>query len=418
MATFNLPELGEGLEEGEIVSWKVKEGGSVEADQTMVEVMTDKATVEVPAPASGKVTKLHYKEGDSAVVGQALIEIEESGSASSSKPKKAEESKVDAQATENVQSQKREASTGQTVASAAPVTSTDSKILASPAVRKMARNMGVDLTLVDGSGDRGRVLRTDLETVSSGSAPSQAARKASSQMEERQPYIGIRRKIGDALSKSMFTAVHFTHHDEADWSKIMELRQQYNEWSKKKGDGTKLTFLPFYIKAAIPALKKFPIMNSMLDEKTNEVVIKHYYDFGISVQTDNGLMVAVVRDCENKDVWQLANEIKEVVERARTGKASRDELTGSSITITNVGSIGGLHSTPVINFPETAILGMFEIKKRPVVVEIDGEDQLEIKPMMYMNVTCDHRIIDGAIAAQFLKELIANIEDPARMAFF
>ena len=303
-----------------------------------------------------------------------------------------------------------------TMASSASRTATrgTAKVLAAPSVRKMAREMGVNLSQVQGSGERGRVLRSDLQSTASGSA----LRIHTIAREERIPFVGIRRKIAESLSKSMHTAVHFTHHDEADFGEIMKLKKEANAFAEKQEMNVHVTFLPFFIKAAIAGIKKFPILNSTLDEKTNEIVIKHDYHFGISVQTDAGLMVAVVRDCDHKDIFELAKEIREVVDRARTGKASLQDLTGSTITITNVGSLGGLHATPVINYPEVAILGMYQIKKRPVVRTIDGEDKIVACPMMYVNITCDHRIVDGAIAARFMTMLCDYIENPAKLAFY
>lgn len=416
MTTFNLPELGEGLEEGEIVSWRVTEGGEIKADQTLVEVMTDKATIEVPSPTSGKVLKLYYKVGELAKVGAPLIDIQVAGEAAVAKPSEAPVKEV-------VQEVKREATSGHYVPASTSSSSAAEKVLASPAVRKMARSQGIDLSQISGSGDRGRVLRTDLDQVGASGAAAPATSFGASKIqslsrEERIPYVGVRRKIGEQLSRSMYTAVHFTHHDEADFYEIMRMKNEANEFAKKNGMNTKVTFLPFFIKAAIWSLKKHPILNASLDEKTNEIVIKNDYHFGISVQTPDGLMVAVVRDCDRKNIFEIASDIQAVVDRARTKKASTQDLTGSTITITNVGSIGGLHATPVINFPEVAILGMYEIKKRPVVKEINGEDQIVIRPMMYVNITCDHRIVDGAIAAEFLKSLVNNLENPARMAFW
>lgn len=422
VATFNLPELGEGLEEGEIVEWKVKEGDAISADQTMVEVMTDKASIEVPAPAAGKVTKLYYKVGDIAQVGSALIDIEASGEAAAAKSEQKEEL-VQAQSTAQVgiqETSKKEATTG-AVMSAVPAIDRSSfeKVLASPAVRKMAREMGVDLTQVQGTGDRGRVLRIDLEnpSVSSSGVP-RLTGLPSVGREERIPFVGVRRKIAESLSKSAYTAVHFTHHDEADFSEILRLKDEANAYAQKNSIDAKVTFLPFIMKAAIAGLKKYPILNSYLDTNTNEVVIRHEYHFGISTQTDQGLMVAVVRDVDRKTIFELAKEISEVVSRARSGKATREDLTGSTITVTSVGNIGGLHATPVINFPEVAIIGMYQIKKRPIVQEIDGEDHIAIAPMAYMNITCDHRIVDGAIAAAFMRDLCQNLEDPARLMMF
>ena len=414
MFTFKLPELGEGLSEGEIVTWKVKEGDSIKQDQTLVEVMTDKATVEVPSPRSGVVKKLYYKAGDLAKVHSPICDIEESGSAAkSAEPAKSVEP-VRAVAAEPASTMKP------VIASVVPSKSSNAgaeRVLASPAVRRMAREKNIDLAQVNGSGDRGRVLRADLEVTTTTTTTTVTTFKAQTpQREERVPFIGMRRKIADRLSESAFTAVHFTHFDECDFTEIMKLRDDANRDAEKNGL-TRLTYLPFFIKASIAALKKFPILNSSLDTQTNEVVIKHYYNYGISVQTDNGLMVAVVRDCDQKNIFELAREIKEVVDRARSGKASMQDLTGSTITITNVGNIGGLYATPIINHPETVILGMYQIKKRPVVKEVNGQDLIVSRPMMYTNITCDHRIIDGALAAGYLRTFCEYIENPAKIAF-
>lgn len=425
MGVFKLPELGEGLSEGEVVAWRIKEGDAVKADQTMVEVMTDKATVEVPAPKSGVVRKLYYKPGQMAKVGAPLIEIEEAGAQAESKESQVSTStRVESEARDLGDRQPSktaapEAASGRSSISSAEIVSGATRILASPAVRRLAREMNLDLTQVQGSGERGRVLKTDLqvrpETALVAPGPSKLSGPAG--LEERIPFIGIRRKIADRLSESKFTAVHFTHFDEVDFSEIMKLRDEMNERAQKEGLGVKLTYLPFFIKGAIAAMKKYPILNSSLDTVKNEIVIKHYYHFGISVQTDNGLMVGVVRDCDQKDLYQLAREIKEVADRCRTGKASVQDLTGSTITITNPGNIGGLYATPVINFPESVILGMYQIKKRPVVKEINGQDLIVSRPMMYTNITCDHRIVDGAIAAGYLRTFCEYMENPARMAF-
>lgn len=434
MSTFKLPELGEGLSEGEVVAWRVKEGDTIKADQTMVEVMTDKATVEVPAPRTGIVKKLYYKVGQMAKVHAPLIDIEETGgasvSATASAPTSGPTTSAPA-ATASVSASAKPA--GGSASTASPQQASAirgqeglSRVLASPAVRKMAREMNIDLASVQGSGDRGRVLRDDLLTVPakvSTSGTSLAPRSASmvsvntNNLEERIPFVGIRRKIAERLSQSMSTAVHFNHFEELDFTEIIKLREEYNKFAERSGLGVKLTYLPFFIKGSLAALKKYPILNSSLDEERGEIVIKHYYHYGISVQTDNGLMVAVIRDCDKKDIFQIAKEIKEVADRARTGKASVHDLTGSTITITNPGNIGGLYSTPVINYPESVILGMYQIKKRPIVKEINGEDVIVARPMMYTNITCDHRVVDGAIAAGYLRLFCEYMENPARMAF-
>ncbi len=427
MATFKLPELGEGLSEGEVVSWRVKEGDTIKADQPMVEVMTDKATVEVPAPRSGLVKKLYYQPGQLAKVGGPLIDIEEVGEAATASSEPAAERKAQSQGTVEAPAPKavQPAATRSTSADNHRISAkespraSDARVLASPAVRRMAREMNIDLATIRGTGEHGRILRADLaKTPSQTSAVvTQRSTMMTGAYEERIPFIGIRRKIADHLTHSKFTAVHFTHFDEVDFTEIIKLREEMNTYADRANLGIRLSFLPFFIKGSIAALKRFPILNSSLDTERNEVVIKHYYHFGISVQTDNGLMVGVVRDCDQKDLFTIAREIKEVADRCRSGKASLQDLTGSTITITNPGNIGGLYATPVINFPEAVILGMFQIKKRPIVKEVNGEDIIVSRPMMYTNITCDHRIVDGAIAAGYLKTFCEYMENPARMAF-
>jgi pyruvate dehydrogenase E2 component (dihydrolipoamide acetyltransferase) len=421
MSVYNLPELGEGLEEGEIVGWSVNVGDNIQADQTMVEVMTDKATVQVPSPAAGVVKKLYYSVGDMATVGGPLIEIEESSGASVAKPQAQVPAETPSQASV---AQAAPAAVPPAVSAMGAPTNGSSTKLASPAVRKMARELNVDLGMLQGSGERGRILKSDLASVSSAAAatpartPTQAPASSTGVLEERIPFVGIRRKIADRLSQSKFTAVHFNHFEEMDMTEVMNIRKEANAFSQKAGLGVKITYLPFFIKASIAAMKKYPILNSSLDEEKGEVVIKHYYHFGISVQTDSGLMVAVIRDCDKKNIFELAEEIKETADRARAGKATREELTGSTITITNPGSIGGIFANPVINYPETVILGMFGIKKRPIVKEVNGQEMIVARPMMYTNITCDHRVVDGAIAAGYLRLFCEYMESPAKIAFF
>lgn len=471
---FKLPDIGEGIQEGEIVRWIKNEGDAVNEDEPIVEVMTDKATVELTSPRKGTIKKQHFAEGDMAKVGQVIVEIEESGvtsgptaaateasghkeaeSASSAKsatksdakPAKKEEPKEEktlfelpkemAAATKSIQrrtpgaptqpqipqtSQNASASAQSAVSSAS-----GAKATAAPAVRRFAREKGIDLNQVRATGQNGRVTREDIDAFVVGgargpahggheqAAPSGGARfsyadvKYSSDpsREERVPLRGLRRTISKAMERSKFTATHFTYVAEVDCDRLVAVRDQAKSIADDRG--VKLSFLPFIVKAAVAALKKHPDVNVAFDENTSEIVKKKYWHIGIATATDSGLIVPVVKDADRKSILDIAKEIADLSERTRAGKAKLEELTGSTFTVTSLGKMGGLLATPILNYPEVAIMGVHEMKQVPVVK--DGA--LAIGWRMNLSFSFDHRIVDGYNGALFANTLVKYLEEPS-----
>ncbi|MFA5944405.1 MAG: dihydrolipoamide acetyltransferase family protein [Candidatus Thermoplasmatota archaeon] len=460
---FKLPDIGEGIQEGEIVRWIKKEGDQVKEDEPIVEVMTDKATVELTSPRKGKLVRCHFQEGDVAKVGDVILEIDEGaiGSSSPSAPEPAKaappkDAKPAAPAKEVKEEKtlfdlpKEMAATTKNIVrntpgvgrapaqpASAPAASTSAptaaassagKATAAPAVRRYAREKGVDLASVPATGPHGRVMREDVDRVLSGGATRPAAmpQEASAPMpaggarfsytdvkystdasrEERIPLRGLRRTISKAMERSKFTATHFTYVAEVDCDKLVALRES----AKKVADerGVKLSYLPFMVKAAVAALKRHPDVNVAFDETTAEVVKKRYYHIGIATATDAGLIVPVVKDADKKGVLDIAREINDLSERTKAGKAKIDELTGSTFSITSLGKLGGIMATPILNYPEVAIMGVHEMKQVPVVK--DG--QLAIGWRMNLSFSFDHRIVDGYNGAMFANTLLSYLEDP------
>ncbi len=414
---FKLPDIGEGVHEGEISKWLVEPGQSVTEDQPMVEVMTDKVTVEITSPVNGVVEELLYKEGDVVKVGSIIIRIDDSAT-SGAKPASNEAAATNGSAAaKEVHSEAPPVSSRPVATAPLPSAGGRHRTLAAPAVRKLARTMGIDLALVSGSGPGGRVRKQDLMAFSSGggmAAPQQArptfqrSSIIAGQGEERIPFRGMRRKIGEHLVKSKQTAPHFTYVEEADMSEIVKFRNDLQPMAEAMG--LKLTFLPFIIKAVIEGLKKFPKLNSSLDEATQEIVLKQYYNIGVAVATDEGLIVPVVKHADQRSVLDLAVEIVELSDKARQGKLALTDLQGGTFTLTSIGSIGGIFSAPIVNYPEVGIMGIQKIEKRPVV----RNDEIVIREMTYLSISCDHRVVDGAEAALFMKEVIDWLEHPAR----
>ena len=412
-------DIGEGIHEGEILKWHVKPGDTVKPEQIVVEVMTEKVNVEITAPVGGTVKSLGKNEGDIIKVGETLISIDESGVKSFSKATEKKETKVTppvekddslftaSQPFQYVQPKKQ-----------AQKAIINDKPLASPAVRRKAREMGIDLKTVQGTGPAGRISYEDLSGISSRSiTQSQQPRTATSIKpfipggEERVPLRGLRRAISQSMRKSKDHAAHYTYADEVDMSALDQLRSQTKTLAEQRG--VKLTYLPFVIKAVVGAIKKYPLLNSSLDEEKQEVVIKKYFNIGIAVATEDGLIVPVVKNADQKDIWQLAAEIQDLSNRARQGKLKLEDMQGGTFTITSVGNIGGIHATPVINYPEVAILGLMRSKLRPVVVENNGKNEVVIRPMMNVCLSLDHRVVDGAVGAYFTNELIKYLQNPA-----
>lgn len=429
MATeFRFPDVGEGITEGELLKWLVREGEPVKQDQPVAEVETDKAVVELPSPVSGIVLKLNAKAGERIKVGQVLLVIGEKGesipnapTATTSQRKEmvypretTEQPKVIIE-TKKTEEKKRVEITETT----APIIAEAAKrgtVIAMPHTRKLARMIGVDISLVPGSGPGGRISDEDVKRFKERKeAPSVsfAATKAGGTtidakhgMEERIPFRGIRKAIAENVARSFRTTVPVTVMEEVDVSELVELREKEKE--KMKQHGIHLTFLPFVIKACLIALEKFPYFNASLDDEKNEIVLKHYYHIGIAVDTEEGLMVPVIRNADEKTITQLAIEIQELAKASRERKIALDDLKGSSFSITNYGSVGGRFGTPIINYPNVAVLGMGRIVDRPVV----RDGRIDIRKMFPLSLTFDHRIVDGAQASQFLDEIMKHLEDP------
>ncbi len=400
---FKLPDIGEGVAEGEILKWFVKEGDSVMEDQPLVEVMTDKVNVQIPSPRTGRVSRVMAKEGENVKVGQTLLVIQLEGEKAGGPPPHQPEA------------QPQHAPVRQAM-QAQPMTEAGSpRVLATPATRRLARELNVDLSGVRGSGSQGRVTDEDVRAASQKpSAQTVQLRTTAPQStaggrEEVVPLRGIRRTIAERMVKSVHTAAHVTHVDEADMTDLVMLREMQKGTAEKRG--VKLTFLPFLIKAIVPALKEFPYMNSSLDDTSGSIILKKYYNIGIAVDTEQGLVVSVVKDADRKDVFELAVDIENLAEKARNGTLSLDEVHGSTMTITNVGAIGGLFATPIINLPEVAILGLHKIAKRPVV----KEGRVEVRDMAYLSLSFDHRVVDGAYAARFATRIIQGLQNPKKL---
>jgi pyruvate dehydrogenase E2 component (dihydrolipoamide acetyltransferase) len=398
---FRLPDIGEGVVEGEILKWMAGEGDSIKEDQPLVEVMTDKVNVQIPAPRSGRVVQILVKEGDVAKVGQTIMVIDDGnhgGPPANPAP--------------------IPPPTPQTPMSPPPQATPPSQgVLATPATRKLARELGVDISGVQGSGPQGRITDQDVRRSASRSWPGPAtvavqapASPAGARgKEELVPLRGVRKTISERMLKSLLTTAQVTHVDEADMTELVLLRDAFKGSAEKRG--VHLTYIPFIIKALVPALKEFPYINSSLDEQAANIILKKYYNIGMATDTEQGLVVPVVRDVDKKDIFELAAEIEKLAEKARRGQLTLDEVHGSTFTITNVGAIGGLFATPIVNVPEVAILGLHKIAKRPVV----RDGKIEVRDTTYLSLSFDHRVVDGAYAARFTSHVIEIIQDTKKL---
>ncbi len=423
---FKLPDIGEGVAEGEIVKWLLKAGDGVKEHQAVVEVMTDKATVEIPAPAAGKLLELRANAGDVVPVGSVIFVLETAGGAVAAPA-----------ATTHAAPAAHAAPALVAAAAAAPAAkrASDEKVLAVPSARRVARELGIDLNDVAGSGRHGVVRRADVETFAksrSTAAPAPAAKPAAAapaaaakpaaapvtfapqERETRIPFRGVRRKISEAMVRSKFTAPHFTVVEEVDVTELVRLRETAKVMGQESG--IKVTFMPFIMKACALGLAKYPMLNGHLDEATQEIVRCGYVNLGIAMDTDNGLIVPVIKEVQSKGILQLAAELNELAERTRAGKVKPDELKGSTFSITNAGNIGGILATPIINFPDIAIMGVHRIVKRPGVVETPQGDKIEVRQYMNFSASVDHRLADGADGARFLVHVKRLLENPGLLA--
>jgi len=498
---FKLPDVGEGVAEGTLENWLVEVGDVVTEDTPLAEVETDKALVEVPAPVDGTITELPWGPGDVIPVGETFVVFEVEGE---------EEPDVEAEPASEPGSE-----TGGEVGdgTADQVEAGSGRVFAAPSTRRLARELGVDLSAIDGTGPGGRITDADVraaaesepaepepasegagteaqaegETEANTGTPAEqmdaepapppdveaadrertlaapvtrriareegvdldevppveqrdgeafvtpeavreyaeaqrAAQEADTEAlakyeepepadrERREPYTGVRRSIGRHMEKSKYTAPHVTHHDEADVTELVETREQLTEAAEERG--IQLTYMPFVMKAATAALQEFPYVNASLDEENDEIVKKQYYNVGVATATDSGLMVPVVRDVDEKALLQVASETNELVTKARERSIAHEEMEGGTFTITNVGGIGGEYATPIINYPEVAILALGRIKKKPRVVQRDGDETIEPRHVLTLSLSFDHRVIDGAIGARFTNEIKRYLEKP------
>ena len=421
---FKLPDVGEGTAEAEIAAWHVKVGDVVKEDQHLVDIMTDKAVVEIPAPVSGKITALHGEAGEMRPVGSVLIEIEVDG-AGNAKPGAAKPAPepvaapVVAKAPEPKPEPKPAAVAPAPVArEAAPPAFTTraagDKPLAPPAVRKRAWDLGIDLQFVPGTGPAGRIGHDDLDAfIASGGKNAKAgtapARDRKREGIEEVKVIGLRRKIAEKMQEAKRRIPHFSYIEEVDVTALEELRAHLN--ATKKADRPKLTILPFLIKAMTKALPDYPQINARYDDDAGVVHRHAGVQMGIATQTPTGLVVPVIAHAEALDLWGAAGEIARLAAAARDGKATRDELAGSTITITSLGAMGGLASTPVINRPEVAIVGVNKMIERPVV----RDGQIVIRKIMNLSASFDHRVVDGWDAAAFIQRIRGLLEQPATL---
>ena len=416
---IKMPDIGEGIAEVELSQWHVKVGDMVVEDQVLADVMTDKAMVDIPSPVNGKVIALGGQPGEVMAVGSVLISIEVEGAGN------VKESTAPTAVIKEapMAAPKVEAVVESTPAAAAPrpaaacqgpmvAREADERPLASPAVRKHALDLGIQLRLVRGSGPAGRILHEDLEAyLAQGQSNASTATAVYDQRNDEQqiPVIGMRRKIAQRMQDATQRAAHFSYVEEIDVTAVEELRAHLNE--KHGATRGKLTLLPFLVRALVVALRDFPQINARYDDEAQVITRLGAVHVGVATQADIGLMVPVVRHAEARSLWDNAAEISRLATAARTGKASRDELSGSTITLTSLGALGGIVSTPVLNLPEVAIVGVNKIVERPMVIK----GQIVIRKMMNLSSSFDHRVVDGMDAAQFIQAVRGLLEQPATL---
>jgi pyruvate dehydrogenase E2 component (dihydrolipoamide acetyltransferase) len=451
---FRLPDIGEGIHEGEIVKWFVNVGDTIEEDDILFEVQNDKSVVEMPSPVTGKILEILVEEGSVAVVGDVLVRIDAEGAEDiqfkgSHGGQEGNVQQVEEKTEELVQASTAESSqkidkapvkeeqpeVGNTGAGSQPQVQTEAdptaRVIAMPSVRKFARDQNVDIKQVSGSGNNGRVLKEDVEAFLNGDqqtaaqAPTEEAKtetpaageqqeapKAAAPVPEgefpetREKMSGIRKAIAKAMVHSKHTAPHVTLMDEVDVTELVAHRKKFKDIAAEKE--IKLTYLPYVVKALVSTLREFPALNTSFDDETSEVIQKHYYNIGIAADTDRGLLVPVVKNADRKSVFSISAEINELAEKARSGKLSPSEMKGASCSITNIGSAGGQWFTPVINHPEVAILGIGRIAEKPVIK--NGE--IVAAPVLALSLSFDHRMIDGATAQHALNHIKRLLSEP------
>jgi pyruvate/2-oxoglutarate dehydrogenase complex dihydrolipoamide acyltransferase (E2) component len=405
MPEFRLPDLGEGVTEAEIDRWLIEEGAEIAEDQPLVEVITDKASAEIPSPYAGVVTQIHVKAGEVVPVGTVLVTI---GGAVDAPAK---EARVDTPAPSTSSRRVEGSASLREVSSAtasprAPAQATKETIKAMPPVRKLARELGIDLTQVTPTGANGQVTREDVEAFA---GTSEGPTRVAPAGERREPLRGVRRIIAERMAEAHRAIPPVTHVEECDVTELEATRALANE---RAPDQPRLTFLPFIIKAVVGGLKKYPALNSSIDEAAGEIVYFGHYNIGVAVDTPTGLMVPVVKNADGKRLRELAAEIDNLAKGARDGTLSPDQLRGATFTITSPGPFGGLMATPIVFHPQSAILGVHRASERPVV----RDGQIVVRKMMNLSITFDHRILDGLTASKFVLDVVESLEHPAVLA--
>ena len=415
---IKMPDIGEGIAEVELVEWHIKVGDEVHEDQVLAEVMTDKATVEIPSPVSGRILALGGEPGQVMAVGGELVRLEVEGAGNHREAAaKAHESAPAAEAEAKPQPAKgapraeaKPAPAPRLAAAApAPRRAPGEKPLASPAVRQRARDLGVELQFVQGSGPAGRILHDDLDQYLAHGGAVVASGYAARHDEQQIQVIGLRRKIAQKMAEAKRRIPHFSYVEEIDVTDLEDLRQHLN--AKYGASRGKLTLLPFIARAMVVALREFPQLNARYDDEAEVITRYGAVHLGVATQSDSGLMVPVLRNAESRDLWGNAAEVARLAEAARHGKASREELSGSTITLSSLGALGGIVSTPVINHPEVAIVGVNRMVERPMVVN----GQIVVRKMMNLSSSFDHRVVDGMDAAAFIQAVRALLEHPATL---
>lgn len=411
MYEFRFPDIGEGIAEGTLLKWLVEEGDTIKEGDFVAEVETDKVTTEIPSPKTGKVLELKFEEGEDINVGDVFIIISDSSEGSKEVEKESSEEETAGVVGEILASSEEiPASTEGLISKEKP--QKKRKVLATPVARKLAKDLDVDINMVEGTGPNGRVMKDDIRRYKESLETKKVEEMKLPEIDveeekiERIPLTRIRKTIAERMSQSRFTIPHTTAMEEINISNLYEFRNKYK--NIVEDEDIKITYLPFIIKAVILALKEYPEFNSSLDEEKEELILKHFYNIGIATDTDRGLMVPVLRDADKKSIVEIAREIEDLSTRAKNNEVSIEELRGGTFSITNYGSIGGLFGIPIINYPESAILGIGRIVEKPVVK--DGE--IVIEKVLPLSLSYDHRIIDGASGARFLAILSEALKEP------
>lgn len=396
---FLLPELGEGVYEAEMTRWLVKAGDVVKPGQALLEVLTDKATMEVPAPFAGKITALSVQPGDKLTIGQTILAYEgKAGATAAAAPPAKAASKTAAAPAAPVPTRN------------GPITAAAETIQAAPAVRQMAHKLGIDLAKVRGSGPHGRILIDDLIIPASVTQPKSSEPPPDFGTGQRVKLVGLRRKTAEHMVQSKRIIPHYTYVDECDVTELVKLRDQMKaEFSRQ---GAKLTYLAFFVKAVALALKEVPAVNASLDDAAGEIVLHDHINIGIAVATSAGLIVPVIHDADAKSLLDLAREVERLSADARAGKSKREDVHCGTFSITSIGNLGGLFATPVINYPEAGILGVGKIVKRPI---FDDQGQVRAADMVYLSLAFDHRVVDGAVAVEFGNSVIKRLQKPSEL---